>query len=150
MAVQAPLRGTEPPLPQGPLGTDRRRSRSLSLFDPTITRRALGDSVRKLDPRVQLRNPVMFVVLVGAVVTSVEVVRTLLDSSLAADRGFTLMIAIWLWFTVLFANFAEAMAEGRGKAAGRYVAQNPHGCPRQTVAAKRAGRGGLCYRTTAR
>ena len=58
----------------------------------------------------------MFVVLVGAAVTAVEFVRSLLDSGLAGDRGFTLQIAIWLWFTVLFANFAEAMAEGRGKA----------------------------------
>ncbi|MDB5057666.1 MAG: kdpB, partial [Chloroflexi bacterium] len=106
---------TTPP-PHAPLGEDRRRSRSLSIFDPAITRRAIADSFRKLDPRVQLRNPVMFVVLVGAVVTTVEFVRSLLDSSLASQRGFTLQIAIWLWFTVLFANFAEAMAEGRGKA----------------------------------
>ncbi|HWE64109.1 MAG TPA: potassium-transporting ATPase subunit KdpB, partial [Chloroflexota bacterium] len=94
----------------------RRRSRAISIFDPAITRRAIGDSFRKLDPRVQLRNPVMFVVLVGAVVTTIEFVRSLFDSSLKADIGFTLQISIWLWFTVLFANFAEALAEGRGKA----------------------------------
>jgi K+-transporting ATPase ATPase B chain len=69
-----------------------------------------------LNPREQLRNPVMFVVEVGAVVTTVEFVRSLVDNSLASDRGFTLQISIWLWFTVLFANFATALAEGRGKA----------------------------------
>jgi potassium-transporting ATPase ATP-binding subunit len=116
MASQAPIRNQAPGVPVGPLGEDRRRSRSISIFDREITRRALGDSVRKLDPRVQLRNPVMFVVLVGAAITSVEFLRSLVDSSLSGGRGFTLMVAIWLWFTVLFANFAEAMAEGRGKA----------------------------------
>jgi K+-transporting ATPase ATPase B chain len=104
------------PEPRAPLGADRRRSRTLSIFDPAIMRRAVGDSIRKLDPRVQLRNPVMFVVEVGAVVTSVEFVRSLVDSSLAGERGFAFQISIWLWFTVLFANFAEALAEGRGKA----------------------------------
>ncbi len=102
--------------PRGPLGEQRRRSRSLSLFDPAITRRAVGDAIRKLDPRVQLRNPVMFVVLVGAVVTTIEFARTLFDTTIAGDRFFAGAVAVWLWFTVLFANFAEAMAEGRGKA----------------------------------
>src|SRR6185437_11201427 len=117
MALAAPqLEQPTPAPPSGPLGERRRASRSLSIFDPAITRRAAGDSFRKLDPRVQLRNPVMFVVLVGAVLTTVEFARSLVDGSLSGDRGFTLLIAIWLWFTVLFANFAEAMAEGRGKA----------------------------------
>jgi K+-transporting ATPase ATPase B chain len=117
MAIQAPEVEQQPtPTPRAPLGAERRRSRSLSIFDPAITRRAIGDSFRKLDPRVQLRNPVMFVVLVGAVVTTIELVRSLFDSSLKSDIGFTLQISIWLWFTVLFANFAEAVAEGRGKA----------------------------------
>ncbi|MGZ3639558.1 MAG: P-type ATPase, partial [Ktedonobacterales bacterium] len=94
-----------------------RRPRSgASLFDPAITRRAVVDSFKKLDPRVQARNPGMFVVEVGSVVTTVEFVRTLLDPNLAGDRFFVLAVAVWLWFTVLFANFAEAMAEGRGKA----------------------------------
>ncbi|HVA91777.1 MAG TPA: potassium-transporting ATPase subunit KdpB [Chloroflexota bacterium] len=114
MALAAPQ--LEQPAPLGPLGDRRRAGRSISIFDPAITRRAVGDSVRKLDPRVQLRNPVMFVVLVGAAITTVEFARSLVDSSLSGDRGFTLLISIWLWFTVLFANFAEAMAEGRGKA----------------------------------
>ena len=90
--------------------------RAASLFDPKIIRRALVDAFKKLNPRVQMRNPVMFVVEVGSVVTTIEFVRTLLDSHLAGDRLFVFGVTIWLWFTVLFANFAEAMAEGRGKA----------------------------------
>jgi K+-transporting ATPase ATPase B chain len=116
MAVMAPQAGQQAPAPRGPLGAERRKSRSLAIFDPNITRRAAVDAVRKLDPRVQLRNPVMFVVLVGAAVTTVEFFHSLFDSALSGDRGFTLQVSIWLWFTVLFANFAEAMAEGRGKA----------------------------------
>ncbi len=116
MAIPAPNREQQAPPLIGPLGDERRRGRSRPLFDSEIMRRAIGDSVRKLDPRVQLRNPVMFVVLVGAVVTTVEFVRSLVERSLAGDRGFTLQVSVWLWFTVLFANFAEAMAEGRGKA----------------------------------
>jgi len=90
-------------------GTRRR-----PLFDPPIVRRAMRDAVAKLDPRHQLRNPVMFVVLVGSVFTTFAFVRDLVGGS--AQWGFTLQLALWLWFTVLFANFAEAMAEGRGKA----------------------------------
>ena len=87
---------------------------SRPLFDGPIVRRALGDAFAKLDPRHMVRNPVMFVVLVGSVWTTVALLR-----DVAAGRagvGFTLQLAVWLWFTVLFANFAEAMAEGRGKA----------------------------------
>ena len=84
------------------------------LFDPHIVRQALADSFVKLDPRRMVRNPVMFVVLVGSVLTTLVLARDIVQHR--ADTGFTLQIAIWLWFTVLFANFAEAMAEGRGKA----------------------------------
>jgi potassium-transporting ATPase ATP-binding subunit len=84
------------------------------LFDPPIVRQALGESFAKLDPRHMVRNPVMFVVLVGSILTTVVFARDLIQHR--GDWGFTLQIAIWLWFTVLFANFAEAMAEGRGKA----------------------------------
>jgi K+-transporting ATPase ATPase B chain len=94
----------------------RRPRSAASLFDPTITRRALGDSFKKLDPRLQAKNPVMFVVEIGSVVSTIEFVRTLIDPGLAGDRLFVFGVAVWLWFTVLFANFAEAMAEGRGKA----------------------------------
>ena len=84
------------------------------LFDPPIVRRALLDACRKLDPRAMVRNPVMFVVLVGSAFTTLVLVRELAGGQ--AGWGFTLQLALWLWFTVLFANFAEAMAEGRGKA----------------------------------
>jgi potassium-transporting ATPase ATP-binding subunit len=94
----------------------RRPRRSAALFDPTITRRAIVDSFKKLHPRIQAKNPVMFVVEVGSVISTIEFTHTLLDPHLAGDRGFVAGVAIWLWFTVLFANFAEAMAEGRGKA----------------------------------
>jgi K+-transporting ATPase ATPase B chain len=85
------------------------------LFDPPIVRRALIDSFIKLDPRRQVRNPVMFVVLVGAVLTTLLFIQALVGQG-EAPAGFILAISLWLWFTVLFANFAEAMAEGRGKA----------------------------------
>src|SRR5574340_183578 len=94
----------------------RRPRRAASLFDPAITRRAVGDSFRKLDPPSQARNPVMSVVEVGSVITSIEFFRSLVDAHLRGDTGFILGVTLWLWFTVLFANFAEAMAEGRGKA----------------------------------
>jgi potassium-transporting ATPase ATP-binding subunit len=71
---------------------------------------ALGDAFRKLDPRLMIRNPVMFVTLVGAVLTTLRIFTA------RAETGFVLQLAVWLWFTVLFANFAEAVAEGRGKA----------------------------------
>src|SRR3954468_8595094 len=96
--------------------TTRTHSRSArsSLFDPAILVPALGQSVRKLDPRLMVRNPVMFVVEVVAALTTVLFIRDLLTGG--AAQGFTLQIIIWLWITVLFANFAEAVAEGRGKA----------------------------------
>ena len=81
-----------------------------SLFDRNIVDPAIRASFRKLDPRLMVRNPVMFVTMVGAVLTTAGVVTA------GTDRGFIAQLAIWLWFTVLFANFAEAVAEGRGKA----------------------------------
>jgi potassium-transporting ATPase ATP-binding subunit len=84
------------------------------LFDPPIVRGAIRDSFAKLDPRHMVRNPVMFVVLIGSVLTTLVLIRDLIQGR--GDIGFTLQIALWLWFTVVFANFAEAMAEGRGKA----------------------------------
>jgi len=85
-----------------------------SLFDPTIIGRAIKDSFVKLNPRLVAKNPVMFVVEIGSAVTTFFFVRDLLSHS--GNALFTGQISIWLWFTVLFANFAEAMAEGRGKA----------------------------------
>ena len=85
------------------------------LFDPQIVRQALLESFRKLDPRLQIRNPVMFVVAVGSVLTTILLCQALLGRG-EAPIWFILAVSLWLWFTVLFANFAEAMAEGRGKA----------------------------------
>ena len=93
----------------------QRPSASGSLFDPAIVRPALVDSLRKLNPRTMVRNPVMFVVEIGSVVTTVLLVRDLGRTG-SKENLFTIVVAAWLWFTVLFANLAEAMAEGRGKA----------------------------------
>ncbi len=87
-------------------------AKQFSLVDPHILFPALRQSFAKLDPRLMVRNPVMFVTEVGAALTTLEVFRPGRGESL----GFVVQIALWLWFTVLFANFAEAMAEGRGKA----------------------------------
>src|SRR6266566_103579 len=87
-----------------------------SMFDPRIVRTAVLLAFRKLDPRVQLRNPVMFVVEVGSVLVTLRFVVNLVNGHGPGGRSFTGQVALWLWFTVLFANFAEAMAEGRGKA----------------------------------
>jgi K+-transporting ATPase ATPase B chain len=84
-------------------------------MNAAIFRRAVGDAFRKLDPRVQLRNPVMFVVEVGSVLTMALFIQALTGQG-EASAGFIGAVAAWLWFTVLFANFAEAVAEGRGKA----------------------------------
>src|SRR5215212_4860956 len=85
------------------------------LFDAPIVRRAIGDSFKKLDPRHQVKNPVMFVVEVGSLLTTVLAIQALLGQG-EAPAAFIIAISLWLWFTVVFANFAEAMAEGRGKA----------------------------------
>src|SRR5258706_16229792 len=115
-AIESQTPGQRPGRVGSEVAKARRPRSAASLFDPTITRRALGDSFKKLDPRQQAKNPVMFVVEIGSVVSTIEFVRTLIDPGLAGDRLFVFGVAVWLWFTVLFANFAEAMAEGRGKA----------------------------------
>jgi K+-transporting ATPase ATPase B chain len=91
-----------------------KQSKARSLWDAKIIRQALIDSFVKLNPRTMMRNPVMFVVEVGSVITSILLFRDIAHHS--KDLGFDLQITLWLWFTVVFANFAEAMAEGRGKA----------------------------------
>jgi potassium-transporting ATPase ATP-binding subunit len=88
--------------------------RARPLFDPEILRRALKDSFFKLNPVTLMKNPVIFVVEVGAALTTVFLIRDVFAG--ATGLGFELQIALWLWFTVLFATFAEAMAEARGKA----------------------------------
>jgi K+-transporting ATPase ATPase B chain len=89
-------------------------TRKRSLWDTKIVRRALVDALVKLNPRTMMKNPVMFVVEIGSVITSIYLFRDIAAHKHAL--GFDLQITLWLWFTVLFANFAEAMAEGRGKA----------------------------------
>ncbi|MBP8116540.1 MAG: potassium-transporting ATPase subunit KdpB [Nitrospira sp.] len=85
------------------------------LFDPLLVRQAMLDALRKLDPRIQVRNPVMLVVFVGSIFTSLLLLQAFFGTG-EAPIWFILSISLWLWFTVLFANFSEAIAEGRGKA----------------------------------
>ncbi|MGD1035285.1 MAG: potassium-transporting ATPase subunit KdpB [Candidatus Dormibacteria bacterium] len=96
----------------GTPGTHKRRRQS-SLYDPAILVPAIGASFRKLDPRWMARNPVMFVVEVGAAISTYVFITGFFNNG---AQGFVGQICLWLWFTVLFANFAEAVAEGRGKA----------------------------------
>ena len=90
-------------------------TKTLSLFDPSLVTPALVDALRKLDPRIQLRNPVMFVVYVGSIFTTALWLQALTGQG-EAPTWFIGVTTLWLWFTVLFANFAEALAEGRSKA----------------------------------
>ena len=90
-------------------------SATRSMFDPALVRPAIIDSFKKLTPRTQVRNPVMFVVYLGSILTTVLWIAALLGQA-EAPSGTILAITLWLWFTVLFANFAEALAEGRSKA----------------------------------
>jgi K+-transporting ATPase ATPase B chain len=90
------------------------RARKISIWNPGIVRQSTADSFRKLDPRIQIKNPVMFIVEVGSVLTTLVFIQEFAGGT--GNPLFTGQVACWLWFTVLFANFAEAMAEGRGKA----------------------------------
>src|SRR3954463_16722561 len=85
-----------------------------AMLDPKIVVPAIGSAFTKLDPRLMIRNPVMFVVEIVAALTTVILLKNVFVGG--TDLGFTFQIILWLWFTVLFANFAEAVAEGRGKA----------------------------------
>ena len=89
--------------------------KTFTLFDPALAVPAIADAFRKLNPAVQWRNPVMFVVYVGSILTTILWLQALGGQG-EAPAGFILTITIWLWFTILFANFAEALAEGRSKA----------------------------------
>src|SRR5437868_1792897 len=89
--------------------------KTFALCDATLLKPAIADAFRKLDPRVQWRNPVMFVVYIGSILTTLLFAQALLGRG-EAPAGFILAITLWLWFTVLFANLAEALAEGRSKA----------------------------------
>ena len=95
----------------------RPKASALSLFDRDIMKRAIADSFRKLVPQHVAKNPVMFVVEIGSLLTTLIFVRDLVHrDSTTAPLWFTGAVSVWLWFTVIFANFAEAVAEGRGKA----------------------------------
>jgi K+-transporting ATPase ATPase B chain len=108
---QDPTNGTD----EHDAASARKGKASSSMFDGAILRRAVVESFVKLDPRTMARNPVMFVVEVGSVLTLIVFIRDFASSS-GQQNLFTGLVTAWLWFTVLFANFAEAMAEGRGKA----------------------------------
>ncbi|MBN8909219.1 MAG: hypothetical protein J0H99_22035 [Rhodospirillales bacterium] len=110
------------------------RTAQPTLLDPAILVPAIGQAFRKLDPRLMVRNPVMFVVEVVAALTTVLALRSLAIGG--AGFGFNLQIILWLWVTVLFANFAEAVAEGRGKAQAATLRR-----ARPQAGRRRAGRG---------
>ncbi|XLM21765.1 potassium-transporting ATPase subunit KdpB, partial [Chromobacterium piscinae] len=110
------------------------KSASKSLFDPALVKPAIVDSFKKLSPRTQWRNPVMFVVYVGSILTTGLWIQSLGGQG-EAPSGFILAVALWLWFTVLFANFAEALAEGRSKA----QAASLRSAKKNVVAKKLAG-----------
>jgi potassium-transporting ATPase ATP-binding subunit len=94
-----------------------RTKKTISIWDGKIIKRALGDSFIKLNPRTMMKNPVMFVVEIGSVLATIQLIRGIIAPLAGVTNTlFELQITLWLWFTVLFANFAEAMAEGRGKA----------------------------------
>ncbi|MHB8151906.1 MAG: potassium-transporting ATPase subunit KdpB [Bacillati bacterium] len=116
-------------------GTLRRRSAARPLVETAILKNSLLEALRKLDPRIQVRNPVMFIVEVGAVVTTGFLLADLIHR--AGTPGFDAAISAWLWFTVLFANFAEAVAEGRGKA----QAENLRRTKSDTIAHRRNAAG---------
>ncbi len=92
------------------------KSKKRSLFEPAIVKKALWDSIKKLNPLYQIKNPVMFVVEIGSILTTLLFIHAALTGKGEASPYFILQISIWLWITVLFANFAESVAEGRGKA----------------------------------
>jgi len=131
--TQAPGAGATGDAPSVPPPGKRARP----LFDPPIVRRALRDAFVKLDPRAEAKNPVMFVVWVGSVVTTLIFGRDLVAGVGGWERAFVGQIALWLWFTVLFANFAEAIAEGRGKAQADELRKT-----RTTTPAKKLGKNG--------
>ena len=144
---------TPPPLDDLTTLVPKKMVRARPLFDPQLMGRALKASFVKLNPVTLFKNPVIFVVEVGAALTTVFLIRDIFIG--ASGIGFSLQISLWLWFTVLFANFAEAMAEARGKAqadtlrkaktdsmARRIVSAGQNG-NRSCLQAARPGRGHL-------
>src|SRR5471032_3193303 len=113
--VKPPVKTPNKAPEKAPEPSSHSRSAARSMFDPAIVMPAIADSFRKLGPRTQLRNPVMFCVYIGSILTTVLWLAAL-SGQAEAPAGFILAVSLWLWFTVLFANFAEALAEGRSKA----------------------------------
>jgi K+-transporting ATPase ATPase B chain len=118
-----------------PTTTATSKAREVSLFSREIVREAIKESFRKLSPMHVAKNPVMFVVEIGSVLTTVLWLRDLFSSSPSAPLWFTGAVTLWLWFTVVFANFAEAVAEGRGKAQAATLRK----MRKETMALRRSG-----------
>ena len=114
----------------------KKLGRARPLFDPQIVGRASKQSFVKLNPFTLLKNPVMFVVEVGAALTTILLIRDIFTG--AGHIGFSIQISLWLWFTVLFANFAEAMAEARGKAQADSLRKTKTDAPAKRVTASGA------------
>src|SRR5580658_6969003 len=125
---------TNPDAPTGGRSAEAVKGRiGGGLLDPKMLWTSLPDAVRKLDPRVQLKNPVMFVVEVGSLLTTYSAIVA--TTSTHKDVIFAWAITVWLWLTVLFANLAEAVAEGRGKAQAATLRKTK----RETVARRLVG-----------
>ena len=120
LQIKDPKSSTPQPSQDGHITRPKNAPRKL--FEPSIVKRASIDSLRKLDPRMVAKNPVMFVVEIGSVVTSYFFIKLLFKHD--AETWFVGQVSLWLWFTVIFANFAEAMAEGRGKAQANALRQS--------------------------
>src|ERR1700733_9476534 len=119
----------------------RNRASATTLTDSKIVIPAIGEAFKKLNPHVMIRNPVMFVVEIVATLTTLLFLRDLVTG--AGNYGFSFQINLWLWFTVAFANFAEAVAEGRGKA----QAENLRRTRSQTMAKRLANAAAQNYQT---
>ena len=111
------------------------QNKKQSPYRREIYQRAITESFRKLDPRSMVRNPVMFVVEVGSVLTTALWIQALAGTG-EAPPGFIGAIALWLWFTVLFANFSEAVAEGRGKAQAESLRKARQDTPAKKIGSK--------------
>jgi potassium-transporting ATPase ATP-binding subunit len=116
------------------------QTRNSKSYNVSLYRRAIGDSFKKLDPRWMVRNPVMFVVEIGSALTTALWVQALLGNG-EAPTGFIGAITLWLWFTVLFANFSEAMAEGRGKAQADALRRTRQDTPAKKLRSQGRGTG---------
>ena len=100
-------------------------TKPISIFDPRIMRSALIESLKKLDPRTLWRNPVMFCVEIASFITLITFIMSLIGKS-PDPVWFTGLVSLWLWLTVIFATFAEALAEGRGKARAASLQKDPY------------------------